>query len=293
MKNLYDYILEGIKTSPAFYNAENHQNLEEYLNSLQEPAKRLWESYRSTTVKVDYSESQFQAAYLIRYYPHYVQMTLEILRLSPELFNFPKQINACFFGAGPCPEVAGLAQFLTEHCHTTESLFVNVCDIVSDTWKPSRTLTKNFVLPHLWKGKISGKALKLDLCSTNDFEKISEVIEKSDIFVFQNCLNEISNTSTTKENINFLLNRAPLDSFIIIADFLQYDQNRQIVKDIEENVNKRMDYQIVGKSEGIEIASLFGPPNIPPIVTQNLLTREYGLIPRSTIKFLFLVIRKG
>jgi hypothetical protein len=79
MEKLYEYILEGLKNLPDFYNPNLHQTFESYLKSLQNAAKYLWKSYRSNTVKVDYSDPQVQAAYLIRYYPHYVQMTLEIL----------------------------------------------------------------------------------------------------------------------------------------------------------------------------------------------------------------------
>ena len=289
MEKLYEYILEGLKNSPDFYNPNLHQTFESYLKSLQNAAKYLWKSYRSNTVKVDYSDPQVQAAYLIRYYPHYVQVTLEILRLSPEIFTFPEQINACFFGACPCPEVAGLTQFLTEHSQQTKSIIVQIYDIASEQWKLSPEVTKNFVVPKLWKGDISGVVRKLDLCSPNTFDPITEVISNCHLFIFQNCLNEIWNTSTTQENIKSLLDCAPLNSFIIIGDLLAYDQNRIILEDIAKIANQRNDYQIIERGE-LEIASSL---KIPEIVRQNLLTGEDGLIPRYRIRFLFLVIRKG
>jgi hypothetical protein len=216
-------------------------------------------------------------------------MTLEILRLSPEIFTFPEQINACFFGAGPCPEVAGLAQFLTEHCPETKSMIVKIYDIASEQWKFSRDITKNFIVPRLWKGDISGTVSKFDLCSVNAFEVIADDISNCHIFIFQNCLNEIWNTSATQENIKFLLNRAPLNSFIIIGD-LPYEQNRQLIEDIAEIANQRSDYQIILQSQGIKIRSCI---RIPSIVTENLLTGVDGLIPRKNINFLFLALRKG
>ena len=108
-------------------------------------------------------------------------------------------------------------------------------------------------------------------------------------FIFQNCLNEIWNTSTTQENIKSLLDCAPLNSFIIIGDLLAYDQNRRILEDIAKIANQRNDYQIIERGE-LEIASSL---KIPEIVRQNLLTGEDGLIPRYRIRFLFLVICKG
>lgn len=291
IEEIYNYILEGLRNSPDFYNPNIHQTFERYLTSLQEPAKDLWRSYRSNQVKVNYSNPEIQAAYLIRYYPHYVQMTLEILRLFPELFTFGRQIKACFFGAGPCPEIAGLAQFLTEHCQETESLIVHIYDIAAEAWKPSREITKNFVVPQLWQGQISGTVNNLDLCLANVFkaEPIAKIISNCDIFIFQNCLNEIWNTSATQENINFLLDCAPLNSFIIINDLSSYEQNRQFIEDIAAIVTQRKDYQIIGQSKEITIRSSL---DIPLVITQNLLTREDGLIPRKQINFLFLAIRK-
>ncbi|MBD2520622.1 hypothetical protein H6G93_37930 [Nostoc sp. FACHB-973] len=288
MEELYESILEGLQNSQYFYNANINQTFDRYLASLQESAKYLWRSYRSNTVKVNYSDPQVQAAYLIRYYPHYVQMTLEILRLSPEAFTFGQEINACFFGAGPCPEVAGLAQFLTEHRQESESIIANIYDIAADTWTPSRAVTKDFVVPKLWKGKISGAVHHLDLCSANAFESIAEVISNSHLFIFQNCLNEIWNTSATKDNIRFLLERAPLNSFIIIGDLL-YNQSRTILEDIVIICSQRSDYKIIERGE-LKIASSL---KIPTIVTENLLTDEDGLIPRRWINFIFLALRKG
>jgi hypothetical protein len=77
MEKLYDYILAGIKKSPDLYQAENYQDFETYLASLQEPAKYLWGLYQRSMVNVDYSDSEIQAVYLIRYYPHYVQKLTE------------------------------------------------------------------------------------------------------------------------------------------------------------------------------------------------------------------------
>lgn len=284
---LYQYILEGLEKTMDFYNPQNHQSFEYYLQSLKKPAEQLWESYRSNQVKVNYSDPSTQAAYLIRYYPHYVQMTYEILQQCSQFFAFGEKINACFFGAGPCPEVAGLAQFLTKYYPQTKEIFVQVYDIASDQWSLSRAITKDFVIPNLWKGQFSGNAYNLDLCSSNSFESVSDAIENSHLFVFQNCLNEIWNISTTKENIKFLLESAPLNSFIVIGD-LRYAQNRYILEDIAKFVQRTNHYKLIMLDE-LDIRSSL---RIPQIVTQNLLTSEGYLIPRSRIKFMFLVITK-
>lgn len=284
---IYQYILEGLEKTIDFYNPQNHQSFEDYLQSLKTPAKQLWESYRSNQVTVNYSDPSTQAAYLIRYYPHYVQMTYEILQQCSETFAFGEKVNACLFGAGPCPEVAGLAQFLTKYYPQTNAIFVQVYDIASDQWSLSRSITKDFVIPNLWKGQFSGNARNLDLCSAHSFQSVSESIKNSHLFVFQNCLNEIWNISTTKENIKFLLESAPLNSFIVIGD-LRYAQNRYILEDIAEFVQITNHYKIIMLDE-LDVRSSL---RIPQIVIQNLLTSEGYLVPRSRIKFMFLVIAK-
>jgi hypothetical protein len=286
---LYDYILEGLENSRDFYNSQNQATFKSYLQSLQQPAKQLWESYRSSQVKVNYSEPSVQAAYLIRYYPHYVEMTFEILKQCSKDFVFEEKINACFFGAGPCPEVTGLAQFLTEYCPKTQELFVNVYDIASEEWALSRAVTRDLI-PHIWKGKLSGSGRlpNFDFSLPNCFESITEVISNSHLFVFQNCFNEIENSSDIKDNIKFLLARAPLNSFVVIGD-LSYEQNRHIIEDVTEFAQTTQGYKIIGRDE-LEISSSL---KIPQIIKKNLLTGEDGLIPRSRIKFMFLVIRKS
>ncbi|MDY6805778.1 MAG: hypothetical protein SXA11_18510 [Cyanobacteriota bacterium] len=287
MQKLYEYILEEIEKSSDFYDSKI--SFEEYLFSLQKPAKLLWTSYRSNRVKVDYSKPQFQAAYLIRYYPHYVEMTLEVLEKCSEFFAFGRKINVCFFGAGPCPELLGLALYLKKYSPQTTDLAVNIYDLASKEWKPSRNITYK-VHKSLCKGKgrVNVKATNLDLCSANSLEKISKTTNNSHLFVFQNCLNEIWNKSATQNNIKFLLDRAPKDSFIIIADLL-YDQSRKIVKNIAKTAEERRDYKILEKCDEMTIQSSF---TLPEIIEENLLTGENGLIPKKRINFFFLALKK-
>lgn len=287
MGNIYEYILSGLKNSPDFYDPQIHPTFETYLASLREPAKHLWQSYRSQRVEVDYSSPQVQAAYLIRYYTPHVNMTFKLLGLCPELLSLPEKINVSLFGAGPCPEIAGLAQFLNQFCPQTQSITVNVYDHAADKWTPSRNLTQNFVVNRLWKGEIADTVSKLDLCFPGVLQPMAEFISNSHLLIFQNCLSEIWDVSTAQYNFQFLLDRAPLNSVIVIGDLL-YKQNRQIVEYLDKIANLRSDWQLLehGESE-IQL-----PLNPPRIVTENLLTGEPELTPRSRIKFMFFIAQK-
>jgi hypothetical protein len=115
-------------------------------------------------------------------------------------------------------------------------------------------------------------------------------LKKDQIFIFQNCLNEIYNVSTVQSNLNFLLSEIPLGSVIIIID-LNYRQNASIIDQLEKQVSNRHDFEIYcPRFEDIKIQAC---PNLPKVIKQNLLTGKGALVPRSKdIDCLFIGIRK-
>jgi len=125
------------------------------------------------------------------------------------------------------------------------------------------------------------------LCAEKSFQEIKSDIKACNLFIFQNCLNELENTSTIQENIKFLFDNAPLKSIVIIADLL-YDQNSDIVEDIKKKIHERSDSEVLQEGS-LKIRSSLP---ISPIIQTNLLTGEDGLIPRSRINFMFLAMRK-
>ncbi|HBK21596.1 MAG TPA: hypothetical protein DDZ60_03540 [Planktothrix sp. UBA10369] len=291
---LYNCILEGLENSIDFYNKKNHGTFENYLQSLQKPAEQLWYSYRSSQVKVNYSEPSIQAVYLMRYYPHYAYMNFQILEIihgQNLLKNLTNEtLEVCLFGAGPCPEIVGLSKFLSEQYQNIKKLTVNVYDIASDEWTLSRNITEKFIIPEYWSGDLKLNSNYLDLCESNSINSIKTTIKKSQIFIFQNCLNEIYNVSTVQSNLNFLLSEIPLGSVIIIID-LNYRQNASIIDQLEKQVSNRHDFEIYcPRFEDIKIQAC---PNLPKVIKQNLLTGKGALVPRSKdIDCLFIGIRK-
>ncbi|WP_264321505.1 hypothetical protein [Zarconia navalis] len=255
---------------------------------MQTSVRELRKSYWSNFVVVDYARPSIQASYLITYYPHYAQMTLEILRLLWSEFSCDREVKACFFGAGPCPELVGLTQFLGDRSPKTRTLIANIYDIAAQRWTPSRLITQNYIIPKSWRGKLFLNSEKLDFGQKSAFENIQSIVQSQKLFVFQNCFNEIIDRSILLENINFLFDNASTDSFIIIADLL-YPHNLIIFEEIDEMVDVREEIEVLQAGTLRVTSSL----PIPQILKNNLLTGEDGLIPRSRINFRFLALRKG
>ncbi len=290
---LYNCILEGLENSIDFYNKNNHITFESYLQSLQKPAEQLWHSYRSNQVKVSYSEPSIQAVYLMRYYPHYAYMNFQILEIIHGQNPFKNLINetleVCLFGAGPCPEIVGLSKFLSDNYQNIKKLTVNVYDIAADEWTLSRNITEKFIIPEYWSGDLQLNSNYLDLCESNSLYSIKTKIKKSQIFIFQNCLNEIYNIATVQTNLNFLLNEIPVGSVIIIID-LNYRQNVSIIDRLKEQVSNRDDFEVY--SPPLEDIKIQPCPNLPQIIKQNLLTGKRELIPRKNINCIFISLHK-
>ncbi|MEG4082306.1 hypothetical protein [Microcoleus sp. POL10_C6] len=292
---LYNCILDGLQNSTYFYHKNNQGTFENYLQSLQKPAEELWNSYRSNQVKVNYSEPSIQAVYLMRYYPHYAYMNFQILEMIHAqnfLDNLTNEtLEVCLFGAGPCPEIVGLSKLLSDKYQNIKKLTVNVYDIASEEWTLSRNITKKFVIPEYWSGDLKLNSNYLDLCESNSLPSIKTTIQKSQMFIFQNCLNEIYNISTVQTNLNFLLNEIPVGSVIIIIDLCNYNQNKTIIDRLKEQVSNRDDFEIYcPQAKDTKIKACFP---IPPLITQHLLTGKDKLVPRSKdIDCLFISLHK-
>jgi hypothetical protein len=292
---LYNCILKGLEDSGNFYNPQVHGTFEQYLQSLKQSAKQLWSSYRSSQVKVNYSDTSIQAAYLIRYYPHYAYMNFQILDIlhNNNLFQYLTNdtLEVCLFGAGPCPEIVGLCHLLSQQYQNIKNLIVNDYDIAANEWSLSRDITEKFIIPESWSGGFKLNSNYLDLCQSNSLKLITTKIKKSNLFIFQNCLNEIYNVTTVQENLNFLLDQISLNSVIIISDLSNYRQNFSIIEQINNQVNNRCDFEIYPPQ--IEAIQVKPYSEIPATIKENLLTGESGLIARTTnINCLFISLRK-
>src|ERR1700741_569650 len=55
-----------------------------YLKSLRPKARRLWNAYRKPNIQVDYSDGDYQAVYMIRYFAFYSQLIRGILTRALE-----------------------------------------------------------------------------------------------------------------------------------------------------------------------------------------------------------------
>jgi hypothetical protein len=311
LNNIYDWILAGIRDLSGSQNSE--EALAEYLKSLQPYVKTLRKGYKQNCVNADYSDVATQMAYLITYYPHYAVMTRNILeRIEPvnvqAIFSNQAYLSVCIFGSGPVPEAAGLISFIADKYPNIRFLVVRTFDIASETWRISQDIAKQYILPEIWTGKIALLTDKIDICQAGVFINFRDILKSSQVFIFQNCLNELQNIALLPSNLDILLEEIPANSLLIFADLIGYQQIYDIkdgIKSIvreknaltKKKVNELM-FEIQVPRE--PIVNIYSTLPIPIIITKNLLTGKPNdseserelLIPRSIVKFNFISIYK-
>jgi|688.fasta_scaffold14142_11 hypothetical protein len=304
MKDLYQFILKDLQVLSQIQ--KNERDFILYLQSLQNEVKNLRQSYRTNSVSVDYSRAEVQAAYLITYYPQYAEMTRHILEKintsHHNLFLFEqKHLKVCLFGAGAAPEAIGLASFLAEYYPKVQSLEITVYDIFSDTWKIGQNITKN-IIPKLWQGQFSFSTEQIDFCQAGSFFSLENVLNNSQIFVFQNCLNELDNFDSFNLNIRYLLSKMPNNSLLMMVDLYNYQRIENFKIEIKQLLQE-LDFQnqilCLRSAEMIEFKTEIV---IPAIITQHLLigtprdinqkNENRFLVPKKNMRCNFLSVYK-
>jgi len=288
MKNLnqlYELILEGLYSS---YEIKSEQDKKEFLSSLKPYVTQLRTSFRNKQIKVDYRDKNVQSAYLIAYYPSYVEMTYEVLTRHgiAALPSKDKTLNVCLFGAGAAPEAIALLSFINQNALDIDEVNIYAYDIFASTWYFSLDLAKKFIIPHFCESKeIQLIALDLDICKPSVFNTILEQIQSFNLFVFQNCLNELNDSNTAIENIQYLAKNINPESRIIIADLSGHQVVRDIKSKIEQSFQELSHLNLFQSQDDDEVRVKIP---LPLILRQNLLTGAGGLIPRSRVKFTFI-----
>ena len=295
LNKLYDLILEGLYSS---YEIKSEEAKKAFLNSLKPYVTELRTSFKNKQIKVDYRDKNVQAAYLIAYYPSYVEMTYEVLnRHGIKVLPVKNRIlNVCLFGSGAAPEAIALLNFINQNTLNIDEVNIYAYDILASTWNFSLDLARKFIIPHFWQlKKLQLISLNLDLCKYNGFEEILKQIQNSDLFVFQNCLNELHDRNTAIENIKYLAKNINQESRLIIADLSGYQVVADIKLKIEQNLQELSYLNLFKSKDKDEVRMKI---SLPFIIRQHLLTGkpnqslEQGgiLTPRAVVRFNFISV---
>lgn len=290
---VYNDIVDGLKE-----NKPSNIRIEEYLQSLQESVKSLRVAYRSSPVNVPYEKVDIQAAYLATYLPHYYQLIYNIfIEDVPDIFINKKKLCLTFIGGGPGSEVYGALKYIFNNCKGVEDIYVTILDINASTWGYSHSIVQGNLLESINTENVNihWDSVQFDLVSEVAVQRVESLINKSDLLVVQNCLNEIatSNLSLLKKNLKALFEYLPDDSYLLISDLTSGARTtiRTLEKYLIDYFAPKFIKSTLSRSGPTSLLSVHHKPS--PIISQNLLLGTDGLIPRKYLKYDYSILSKG
>jgi molecular chaperone DnaK (HSP70) len=290
---IYDAIVNGFKA-----NIPANTGIEGYLQSLQKSVKSLRIAYRNSPVFVPYEKTDIQAAYLATYLPHYYQLIYKIfIEEVPDIFKNKNEIHLTFIGGGPGSEAYGALKYIFNNCVEAKDIFVTILDINASTWNYSHSIVQENLVDAInsREATIHWKSVQFDLVSDIDTKKVKSIIEKSNLLVIQNCLNEIASTNlpALKTNLKLLFEYLPGTSYLLMSDLTS--GARPVIKALEKYLVDNFVPNFIKSTLSFPSSrSLISVHHRPSsIIAQNLLVGTDGLIPRKNLSYDYSILSKG
>ena len=311
---VYDDILDGVleteglgKANQLSFSNEKISKKQkkqiEYIQSLKPIARDLWSSYRQNNPDTDYSTKEIQNCYLLRYflpYSNLLKQELDKLNKNQNInvFGNKNKINnltVSFFGCGPAPEIIGLLGHLNScRCLSIENLEANLFDINSSTWKHSINLIKKFAIPGLFKNhkNLKIKSHQSDFSSSRFFTQLKttkkNIINKSNLVVFQNCLNEVNDDIKKDQlikNIGQIILMLPKNSILIFIDqsIGKYqDSSGYILEWVQSKAKeKKIDLKVLHPYQNDRFNCRALNKEMPELIDNSLFYTGYNISPEA------------
>jgi hypothetical protein len=234
----YDRMLEVLN----FINdVEDNEQLQRILlRNTQPHVSKLRYGYRFDATAINYADENQRAAYLLSYYPHYIEGVYHAISRIPielrnEIFASAKA-RACFLGCGPAAEVLGWLTAINEFSDRTTKALAFLLDEYH--WYVGQTITTHLANEYWSKGTYLPFPISIDL--TKRFENwngiVHRAIQNSHLIIMQNCINDaIGSCDNFLDNMHKIVDYASEDAILIIID-LCYDTVYERMLVVEESV---------------------------------------------------------
>lgn len=164
--------------------------------------KNLRKDYNCSTPSTSYTEPGNNDAYMVAYYPYYIETLHRILdRLdtaSPNtlqnLFAHKTELTVAFLGTGPSPELLGLLSYVNCHHPKIRHVRAYLFDINTEHWEPFR---KQYTMPmtktYASSANVTYETVTCDFltCSSCIANQCKPMLAAADILVMQNCVTDL------------------------------------------------------------------------------------------------------
>lgn len=250
-------------------------------------------AYKKSPSNVDFSCPHTRAAYLLAYYPNYIEplyYTLSCLQSNviENVFSGEK-VRGLFLGAGPAPEVLGWIAFLNDYAPNARIAIANILDKYIHGWRVGQEITRYHLAERYWpRGKTIIRPMDFDFLSPdpdpNTIENLffHDAVENSNLIVMQNCINDQLGDSETISNfLKYLFTNMSTGSLLVLID-IKYPSIRDFIRQLGTEISDdgMGDVLIPVQNHPIALRAKF---DIPDIILENLLIgdKTRNLIPKK------------
>ena len=295
----YQTILEAIYSENS---VETDDQKRRCLEKLKEASVSLGKEYQQQEISPDYSKQDYQEAYLLRYFLPYSQplpYLLNHLILKKDFsYQLPEDglLTASFFGCGPGPEIFGLMRYLGSY---QPSIRISAAMLDREPWRHGRKLIQQ-LLDRTWNpDSYKIHEFKADIVGNpSDFLPVDseEWVKRSDLIVFQHCLNERYNARSNQliENMTQLVAKMKTGAVMLIIERARYPVVKELLGRFCYEMQEKFGDNLYIKHEttrpdGIEIKPILGV--IPKTLATYFFTAESGHSVNS-VKFIWVALAK-
>lgn len=288
---VHDPITPIIKELARINGVKSPEDMKRALNDTKKYVAALRDAYKKKDCIAPYSDAHLRAAYMLAYFPHYIEQIHFLLEELPvqitgQIFRGHNPIVAAF-GSGPAPEVLGIVSYAGEHYPNLRKMKVCLLDAHNDVWKTCVDISLDTLAPNYCKGNMVRDCFDCDLsrscqeCATLEWCKKN--LPDVSLFVVQNCLNDLQDTNAAIEKVAQIFSFAKPGSLLLILD-VAFEHLRDAIKAIEDKVEDRKVGNVV---VGVTNYPREHKPNFsyPKIVTDYLLNGKSGLIPKQKTRY--------
>ena len=273
--------------------ASNNNSLRSIIaaKGLKNSVKQTREGYQSPFgITFPYDQASFQNAYLVAYFPYYIEPLYHVLKAAnlPEELFVSENFHASFFGGGPCPEALGLAAYLREKAPNLQSVDISIFDRENSWNTIQQGLLSEMLLDYAAPEttfSIQGRQCNVVKCGGNKCSS-SRAIIGSDLIIAQNFLAEVqTNRDAAIDSFEGIVRRANCRYLVFIEN--NYGKNREMLNFINRRLYSK------GLSVGLaKIGYNEIRPNFPTprVLSRYLYADENGLRAKKIVKYHHMVI---
>lgn len=290
MDNIYEEIFSEIYGYPVCNLNENNSR------NIRDSIIKLRASYRSNEPITEYDKSSIRKAYMLAYYPNYMNLVYELVKLYivDNLTNEARRIKVVFFAAGPGPEVSGVLKGLNDS-KFNKRLDINILDLEKG-WEKERKVTSNIIkkldnLKISSLNHLSGCDLTVNckqICS--NWVSCEKSIFQGDLYFMNNCINHMGSEVNFIENLRLKISNLKQGAIFTIID-LDYENVRNTIRSLNNDCNDIVQVISTNINSKISVSKL--NVKLPNEISKYIFNNTKGLIAKKNTNYYYIILRRG